>query len=216
MVEIMVEIMRNFYQEVYFFVPDYAYSAGTILCMSGDKIYMNYYSSLGPIDPQVMVNGKYVSAQGYIDQLHAIVEKSMAGTVSPIEIQMALNLDLADINFYQQASLLTVSLLKKWLVQYKFKDWRRENGSDVSNDEKERRAEEIAKILGDNSLWNSHSRHIGVKVLREMVKLKIEDMHSNPNLEEAANTYYRLALNYSSKLQPSPVFIHSKKSRSGS
>lgn len=43
MVEVMVDVMRNFYKEVYFVIPDHAYSAGTILCMSGDKIYMNYY-----------------------------------------------------------------------------------------------------------------------------------------------------------------------------
>jgi membrane-bound ClpP family serine protease len=55
--EKMVEIMRHHYSEVAFFVPDMAFSAGTILCMSGDHIYMDYSSALGPIDPQVW-NGK--------------------------------------------------------------------------------------------------------------------------------------------------------------
>lgn len=53
-VERSVNIIRHHYNEVFFIVPDYAYSAGTIFCMSGDKIYMDYYSVLGPIDPQVM------------------------------------------------------------------------------------------------------------------------------------------------------------------
>ena len=39
----IVEICRHFYAEVNFIIPDYAYSAGTIWCMSGDHIYMNYY-----------------------------------------------------------------------------------------------------------------------------------------------------------------------------
>lgn len=52
-VERMVAIVRHHYDYVYFVVPDYAMSAGTILCMSGDKIFMDYSSSLGPIDPQV-------------------------------------------------------------------------------------------------------------------------------------------------------------------
>src|SRR5579864_2879647 len=51
--EKMVEIIRFHYQEVYFVVPDYAMSAGTIFCMSGNKIFMDYSSSLGPIDPQI-------------------------------------------------------------------------------------------------------------------------------------------------------------------
>ena len=53
-VEKIVEIMRFHYSEVYFVVPDFAMSAGTILCTSGDKIFMDYSSSLGPIDPQVL------------------------------------------------------------------------------------------------------------------------------------------------------------------
>ncbi|HNX58178.1 MAG TPA: serine dehydrogenasease, partial [Spirochaetota bacterium] len=52
-VERYVNIIRKHYQEVNFIIPDYAYSAGTIFCMSGDNILMDYYSVLGPIDPQV-------------------------------------------------------------------------------------------------------------------------------------------------------------------
>lgn len=40
-VEKMVSVIRFHYDEVYFIVPDYAMSAGTILCMSGDRIYMD-------------------------------------------------------------------------------------------------------------------------------------------------------------------------------
>ena len=66
---------------------------------------------------------------------------------------MALNLNLADLNFYQQARNLTVTLLKKWLVKYKFKDWTVHNKTktEVTSKEKEDRAEQIAKILGNNA-----------------------------------------------------------------
>ena len=52
-VERFVNIIRHHYEEVNFIVPDFAFSAGTVFCMSGDNIYMDYYSVLGPIDPQV-------------------------------------------------------------------------------------------------------------------------------------------------------------------
>ena len=42
----IVETMRFHYRVVDFIIPDYAYSAGTVLAMSGDSIYMNYYSRL--------------------------------------------------------------------------------------------------------------------------------------------------------------------------
>jgi ClpP class serine protease len=63
-VEKMVEIIRFHYDEVYFVVPDFAMSAGTILCMSGNKIFMDYSSSLGPIDPQVFNGKEWVPALG--------------------------------------------------------------------------------------------------------------------------------------------------------
>ena len=62
-VEKMVDITRFHYGEVYFVVPDFAMSAGTIFCMSGNKIYMDYSSSLGPIDPQVWNGTQYVPAR---------------------------------------------------------------------------------------------------------------------------------------------------------
>lgn len=49
----IAETIRRHYQQVEFFVPNFAMSAGTVLAMSGDTIHMDYYSILGPIDPQV-------------------------------------------------------------------------------------------------------------------------------------------------------------------
>lgn len=51
----IVNIFRNYYSEIHYIIPDYAYSAGTIMCCSGDSILMSYYSVLGPIDPQVKI-----------------------------------------------------------------------------------------------------------------------------------------------------------------
>jgi ClpP class serine protease len=47
------DALRHHYRTVDFLIPSHAMSAGTILAMSGDSIWMNYYSVLGPIDPQV-------------------------------------------------------------------------------------------------------------------------------------------------------------------
>lgn len=74
-VEKMVSVIRFHYKEVYFVVPDYAMSAGTILCMSGDKIFMDYSSSLGPIDPQVYNGKNWVPALGYLDKVEELIQK---------------------------------------------------------------------------------------------------------------------------------------------
>ena len=82
----MVTILRHFYTEVNFIVPNYAYSAGTIFCMSGDNILMNYFSALGPVDPQVQnKDGKLVAALGYLDKINDLLIKAQNNTISQAE-----------------------------------------------------------------------------------------------------------------------------------
>lgn len=71
---------------------------------------------------------------------------------------------------------MTIDLLIKWLVHYKFKNWvtHKSTGNPVTQQEKEKRAKEIAAELGDNNKWKSHARPINIEELNEL-KLKIED-----------------------------------------
>ena len=186
-VERFVKILRHNYKEVNFIVPNYAYSAGTIFCMSGDKIFMDYFSVLGPIDPQVRnKDGNWVAALGYLDKVNEFIEKSRRGTLTQAEFLMLKDLDLAELRGYEQAKNLTIDLLKKWLVKYKFKDWKqhKSTGEPVSDDDKEKRATEIADKL----------------------RLKIDDYSKNKQLCPLIREYDELMSNYAN----SPVFIHTR------
>lgn len=200
--EKMVHIFRHHYDEVYFVVPDYALSAGTILCMSGDKIFMDYSSSLGPIDPQLDKGDKYVPALGYLDKVEEMIQKAKDGTLTKAELLILQSLDLAELRLYEQARDLTVELLKEWLVKYKFKNWTvHETNPDklgqlVTEEEKKERAEEIAKLLGDNKIWHSHGRFIGMNTLRNMLKLKIDDYSEDNDLRKLVRSYNDLICDY--------------------
>lgn len=213
--EKLVDIIRFHYAEVNFIVPDYAMSAGTIFCMAGDKIFMDYSSSLGPIDPQVPNGQDLVPALGYLDQVEKMIAKSQVGTLSNAEFLMLQNLDLAMLRRYEQARDLTVTLLKKWLVEYKFKDWtvHQSNpdkiGKAVTLDEKRERAEEIARMLGDNKLWHSHGRMIGVQALRDVLKLKIEDYSNDHDLRHKIRSYNDLLTEFIAQ-RGIKIFLHSK------
>lgn len=193
--EKMVEIMRHHYSEVFFVVPDFALSAGTILCTSGDRIYMDYSSSLGPIDPQVWNGKDWVPALGYLDKVDALLDKAQKGVLSNAEFLILQNQDLALLSRYEQARDLTVTLLKKWLVEYKFKDWTThatdpvKRGQPVTDDEKRQRAEQIAKILGDNKLWHSHGRMIGPGTLSRLLRLKVDDYSTDTVLRPLIRSY---------------------------
>lgn len=210
-VEKMVSIIRFHYEEVYFIVPDYAMSAGTIFCMSGDKIFMDYSSSLGPIDPQVYNGNNWVPALGYLDKVDELIIKSANNELTEAEFLILQKIDLAEIRSYEMAKELTISLLKEWLVNYKFKNWitHKSSGLEVSDKEKKLRAEEIAKLLGDNKLWHSHGRSIGIKTLTSLLKLQIDDFSENEYLRKIIRNYNDLICEYINRHQVR-TFLHSR------
>tara|TARA_R110002020_G_scaffold75065_7_gene191436 strand:- start:3895 stop:4482 length:588 start_codon:yes stop_codon:yes gene_type:complete len=193
-------------------VPDAAYSAGTIFCLSGDAIYMDYSSSLGPIDPQVYNGKNWVPALGYLDKVEELIAKSIAGTISQAELIMLREQDLAMLRRHEQARDLTIALLKQWLVKYKFKNWNthNSNGNPVKLQEKEDRATEIARDLGDNKIWHSHGRSIGVEALTHILKLKIEDYSNDPALTKIIREYNDLICQYIGR-NNGEMFFHTRK-----
>jgi len=166
--EKIVEFTRTHYREVYFIIPEEAMSAGTIMCMAGDMIYMDCSSFLGPIDPQVpdKEGRQFIPALGYLDKMNEFIAKSKEGTLSPIEYDRAIREDIGRLRRYEQARGLSITLLKKWLVKYKFKDWKQHRthkaGEPVTEEQKQARAEEIGNTLSGNKIWHSHGRRIGL------------------------------------------------------
>jgi hypothetical protein len=214
-VEKLVEMIRFHYEEVFFIVPDQAMSAGTIFCMSGDKIYMDYTSSLGPIDPQIFNGKEWVPALGYLDQVERMIEKSANNALTEAELVILQNQDLAMLSRFEQAKNLTITLLKKWLVEFKFKDWteHRTNpslkGYPVTIDEKQARAEEIATALSDNKLWHSHGRMIGVSTLTKVLRLQIEDYSTDTELRGKLLEYNEFLTEYIAR-HDFQFFLHSR------
>jgi hypothetical protein len=215
-VERFVFILREHYQEVNFIVPDYAYSAGTIFCMSGDNIYMDYFSVLGPIDPQVQNrDGRWVAALGYLDKINELIAKAQSNTLTQAEFMILKEFDLAELKGYEQAKDLTISLLEKWLVKYKFKNWdvHRTNplilGQPVTEQQKIEKVIEIGGKLSDNKRWKTHGRPINIEALREL-GLEIEDYGANRDRKKLIREYHELLSDYVIGRRY-PYFINSRK-----
>lgn len=196
----MVNIFRNFYAEVHYIIPDFAYSAGTVMCCSGDSILMSYYSVLGPIDPQVRNNdGKFVAALGYLDKIDELIKKAQNQTLTQAEFLILKDFDLAELRAYEQARDLAIDLLVEWLPKYKFKDWNTHStGISVSIEEKKLRAREIAENLSDNKEWKSHGRPINRDEL-ERLNLKITKMEDTPELYSHIMNYYDIMRDFITK-----------------
>lgn len=218
--ERIANTFRHHYSgEVSFLIPNFAMSAGTILVMSGDRILMDYYSILGPIDPQIPhQSGDFVPGMGYLVKFDEFIKKSQAGKLSPAEMAILLEkFDPAMLHFLEQARDHGVDLLKLWLVQYKFKNWSKTetHGTVVTEAMKKRRAEEIARKLNDTKKWRSHGRGISMEVVRNDLNLKVEDYGTETGLAElkrCVTLYYRLMKDYMGR-RGWNVVIHTRKSR---
>ncbi len=199
-VEKTVEVLRHHYKCVDFIIPGQAMSAGTVFALSADDIYMNYFSQLGPIDPQFFVDGKWVPVLGYLEKFEELNEKSKRGTITPLEYGLVIKLDLADIHRYEQAREHSVELLKKWLPAFKFKNWDRTQSRKVpvTPAKKKKRAEEIAVELNNTKRWHAHSRGISMQTLQNEIGLKIKDFDKEapPEFGKIVNELHAFIVDY--------------------
>lgn len=199
-VQRVADTFRHHYRHVEFIVPNYALSAGTVLALSGDKIHMDYFSILGPVDPQLpRPDGTLVPALGYLIQYERLIKKSRVGKLSAAEVTFLVEkFDPAELYRFEQQRELTIALIEDWLVKYKFKNWKqtRTRKIAVTAVTRKKRATEIAKILNDTDRWHSHGRGIPMNVLRRDLKLEIDDFGAVPALAIAIRNYYRLLMDY--------------------
>lgn len=207
-VERIYMVFRQYYDNVKFIVPNFSYSAGTVLVLSGDDIYMDYYSVLGPIDPQLENNNeRFVSGLGYLakfKELKTIINNATNPESVRAELAYLLKkFDPAELFDLEQARSHSSELLVSWLPKHKFKDWNQTETTKrpVTENDRKSRANEIAEILVDPERWHSHGRGIGLRELEsEEIKLKIINFGNDPDLNPKIRNYYNLFIDYCRKI----------------
>ena len=142
---------------------------------------------------------------GYLAKFQELTERvnnPPDGDVTKVQAELAIlikKFDPAKLFDIEQSVDHAKSLLQEWLPKYKFKDWATTEtaGKQVDPDDKVKRAEEIAKVLGDAGRWHSHGRGISIRELEsEEIKLKIRDFGNDPKLNEAVRHYHALFVDY--------------------
>ncbi len=208
--ERIAESIRHHYEHVTFIVPDVAMSAGTILVLSGDEIWMDYFSRLGPIDPQVPREGGLVPALSYLSQFERLIGKANRGELNKAEYGLLLKFDLAELHKFEEARELSVSLVTSWLSRYKFKTWTETETKRTPVTEKMRweRAESIARKLANHELWHSHGRGISASLLHQELGLRIDDFGKHAACQ-LIRDYHSLLLDFVAKI-PMAQFVHAK------
>lgn len=138
-------------------------------------------------------------ALGYCERYNELIKKSKTSPLSDAEISVLIGaFDQAELYEFEQARELSISLLKDWLVQYKFKDWHTTETRKVpvTLRMKRLRAAAIARSLSSSGKWHSHGSGISAKVLREELHLRIDDLDKREGDKAAISDYHLLLEDY--------------------
>ncbi|MDR3232161.1 MAG: hypothetical protein LBT46_00580 [Planctomycetaceae bacterium] len=193
-VEDLVRSIRSKFENVGVIVPGMAYSAGTIFAMAADEILMSRSSSLGPIDAQIVSNGKRFSADAFLEGLEKIKNEAAKNNMLNIAyIPILQSISPGEIQHCENAQSFSKTLVTDWLRQYKFKLWVKHSstGKPVTEEEKKAKAEKIAVELCNQGRWLTHGRSIKIDDLKNL-GLQITDYSTNSDLFDAVNRYYTL------------------------
>lgn len=193
-----VNSLRARFESVDFLVPSFCMSAGTIMVLSGNEIWMTPRACLGPIDPQVpSSSGRFVPAQALIllvDQLQKQGDQALAnGRAVPWTLVRIIDtLDKSELASAITSSNYSITMAAEFLENYKFRSWTvTESQKLVVTAEKRReRALEIAGALASHDRWKSHGHAIPREVLWQKIKLQIR--HPENDLEQAMTRLWAL------------------------
>lgn len=198
-VDYFVKKLRDRFDNIAFILPYMAMSAGTIFCLSGDELIMSESAYIGPIDPQVPSRGgMFVPAQSIMTLISTIQvhgEEQMKKGLKPdwTEVQILNSLDPKELGNAITASALSTRLVTEYLELYKFRDWtEHSNGGEVTPEEKNTIAREIAGLLCDNSVWLSHGSRITREIAVDKLHLRITNPETVEGLDRAIRRFWAL------------------------
>ena len=188
--EEIAKFLRKKFEEVNFVIAGEAKSAGTILALSGDNIYMCETGSLGPIDAQIKIGRSVVSAHDYkewVDEKRK--EAANCGRLNPFDAIMVAQISPGEIYGVINSLEFAKDLVKGWLEKYKFKNWSitQTTHKTVTAEIRKQRAEEVADKLCDHMNWRTHGRSLKIDDLKNL--LVIENIDENQHL---ADIVYRI------------------------
>jgi len=115
----IVEILRNKFDAVHFLIPHSAYSAATMLALSGDSVTLHPAAVLGPIDPQIGGAPAANILSGFENAKKAVIDHpALIPLLAPL-VERHYTFDL--LEQCKHAAELSKALAGLWLQRYMFK-----------------------------------------------------------------------------------------------
>lgn len=173
----IVSYLRQKYpNDIRIIIPQAAMSAGTMMACAANKIVMGKQSSIGPIDPQFILQTS-VGVQSI--PAHAILEQFEKAQKDCSDNPKNLNSWLPMLSQYGPALLIRCQdqidfgkeLVENWLREYMFKDEETDLPSTV------------AEYLSNHANFKTHGKHINIIKAKE-IGLKIETLEDDQDFQD--------------------------------
>lgn len=175
--EACIEYLRTKFEHIRVIVPHAAMSAATMMACAADEIVLGKHSSLGPIDPQLILQTtlgqRSVPAQGILDQFEEA--KRECSDPKNLAVWLPMLQQYGPDLLVTCANVLAMSkqIVTKWLATYMFRGMA----------DAQERAQQIASWLADHRSFKMHGRFISRADLRAQ-GLKIVDLEDDKDLQE--------------------------------
>jgi hypothetical protein len=180
--ETIVAYLHSKFTDIEVIVPTYSMSAGTMISLAAGRIIMGRQSQLGPIDPQMPVGGRFVSARAVVDQFErakgeVLAQREAAHVWAPVLQSLGPSL----LQEAQNALDYGERMVAQWLEERMFKGQKKRKAL----------AKKTAKHFNDATTHKSHGRRIDRDEARSHGVI-VEDLEANQKLQEAVLTLYHL------------------------
>jgi hypothetical protein len=178
----IVAYLRSKFDDIEVIVPAYAMSAGTMISLAADRLVMGRQSQLGPIDPQLVLGGRAVSAQAVVDQFEEARTEVLSNvTAAHVWAPILQALGPALLQEARNALYYGEAMVAQWLADYMFR-----NQQDAAE-----KGLAVAKHFNDAARHKSHGRRID-KAEVEAQDVVVEELEADQDLQEEVLTAYHL------------------------
>jgi len=150
----IVEVLRAKFDEVHFLIPHSAYSAATMLALSGDSVTLHPIATLGPIDPQIGGGPAEAFVRGFENARQAIATNP---AFLPIYAPLIQDYSLQTLERCVDAAKLSKLLVRLWLTRYMFKN----------QPARKDFIEAVVDYFSDYGRHHTHAHPIGWSALRD-------------------------------------------------
>ena len=195
--ETIVAYLHSKFEYIEVIVPTFAMSAGTMISLGADRIIMGRQSQLGPIDAQLPIGGRFVSARAIVDQFER-AKKELIENIQLAHLWAPIlsSLGPALLQEAQNALEYGKEIVKKWLASRMF----------CGTQNADELASQAADFFSIDKSHKSHGRRIDREEARSQ-NIIIDDLEDSQELQEAVLTSYHIMTIIFEKTPASKVLV---------